>query len=101
MSNTVFDILRRPVVTEKSNYMAGKLNQYVFEVASFATREQVKTAIETAFDVNVERVNIINLPAKAFRNSRTRRLSLRSNGYKKAIVTLKPGESIPVFEGVD
>jgi len=101
MSTTVFDILRRPVVTEKSNYLAGKLNQYVFEVASFATREQVKTAIETAFDVNVERVNIINLPAKAHRNSRTRRLVLRTNGYKKAIVTLKPGESIPVFEGVD
>ena len=101
MSNTVFDILRRPVVTEKSNYMAGKLNQYVFEVASFATREQVKTAIETAFDVNVERVNIINLPAKSHRNSRTRRLVVRSSGYKTAIVTLKPGESIPVFEGGD
>ena len=101
MSTTVFDILRRPVVTEKSNYLAGKLNQYVFEVASYATREQVKTAIETAFDVNVVRVNIINLPAKAHRNSRTRRLAVRSSGYKKAIVTLKPGESIPVFEGVD
>ena len=101
MSTTVFDILRRPVVTEKSNYLASKLNQNVFEVASFATREQVKTAIETAFDVNVERVNIINLPAKAHRNSRTRRLAVRSSGYKKAIVTLKPGESIPVFEGVD
>ena len=83
MSNTVFDILRRPVVTEKSNYLAGKLNQFVFEVASYATREQVKTAVETAFDVNVVRVNIINLPAKAHRNSRTRQLALRSNGYKK------------------
>ena len=101
MSTTVFDILRRPVVTEKSNYLASKLNQYVFEVASFATREEVKTAIETAFDVNVERVNIINLPAKAHRNSRTRRLAVRASGYKKAIVTLKQGESIPVFEGVD
>ena len=101
MSTTVFDILRRPVVTEKSNYLASKLNQYVFEVASFATREQVKTAIETAFDVNVERVNIINLPAKAHRNSRTRRLAVRASGYKKAIVTLKQWESIPVFEGVD
>ena len=101
MSTTVFDILRRPVVTEKSNYLASKLNQYVFEVASFATREQVKTAIETAFDVNVKRVNIINLPAKAHRNSRTRRLAVRASGYKKAIVTLKQGESIPVFEGVD
>ena len=43
MSNSVFDILRRPVVTEKSHYQASKLHQYVFEVAKDATRETVKT----------------------------------------------------------
>ncbi len=101
MSISVFDILRRPVVTEKSNYLASKLGQYVFEVKSEVTREQVKTAIETAFDVGVVRVNIINMPAKAHRNSRTRRLVVRNSGYKKAIVTLKPGDSISVFEGVE
>ena len=101
MSNSVFDILRRPVVTEKSHYQAAKLHKYVFEVASHATREMVKTAVETAFDVNVLRVNIINLPAKSHRNSRTRRLALRTGGYKKAIVTLAPEDSIPVFEGVE
>lgn len=101
MSTTVFDILRRPVVTEKSNYMASKLQQYVFEVASEVTREQVKTAVEIAFDVTVVRVNTINLPAKSHRNSRTRRRAIRSGGYKKAIVTLKEGDSIPVFEGVE
>lgn len=101
MSNSVFEILRRPVVTEKSNYQASKLHQYVFEVASYATREMVKTAVETAFDVDVVRVNIINLPAKAHRNSRTRRLALRSGGYKKAVVTLAPEDRIPIFEGVD
>ena len=73
----------------------------MFEVKSDVTREQVKTAVETAFDVDVVRVNIINLPAKAHRNSRTRRLVVRNSGYKKAIVTLKPGDSIPVFEGVE
>ena len=101
MTISVFDILRRPVVTEKSNYLATKLNKYVFEVNRDVTREQVKTAIETAFDVDVVRVNIINLPAKAHRNSRSRSLVLRSSGYKKAIVTLKQGDSIPVFEGVE
>lgn len=101
MNNNVFEILRRPVVTEKSNYQASKLHQYVFEVASYATREMVKTAVETAFDVDVVRVNIVNLPAKAHRNSRTRRLALRSGGYKKAIVTLAPEDRIPIFEGVD
>ena len=101
MSNSVFDILRRPVVTEKSHYQASKLHQYVFEVAKDATRETVKTAVETAFDVTVLRVNIINLPAKSGRNSRTRSLHIRSAGYKKAIVTLKEGDTIPVFEGVE
>ncbi len=101
MSISVFDILRRPVVTEKSNYLASKLNQFVFEVNSDVTREQVKTAVETVFDVSVVRVNIINLPAKAHRNSRTRRLVVRNSGFKKAIVTLKEGDSIPVFEGVE
>ncbi len=101
MNNSVFDILRRPVVTEKSNYQASKLHQYVFEVASYATREMVKTAVETAFDVEVVRVNIINLPPKSRRNSRTRRLAMRTTGYKKAIVTLVPEDRIPIFEGVD
>lgn len=101
MSISVFDILRRPVVTEKSNYMASKLNQYVFEVLSEVSREQVKTAVETVFDVDVVRVNIINLPAKSTRNSRSRSRAVRKGGYKKAIVTLKKGDSIPVFEGVE
>ena len=101
MSISVFDILRRPVVTEKSNYLASKLNQYVFEVLSEVSREQVKTAVETVFDVDVVRVNIINLPAKSTRNSRSRSRAVRKTGYKKAIVTLKQGDRIPVFEGVE
>ncbi|MEA4812243.1 MAG: 50S ribosomal protein L23 [Anaerolineaceae bacterium] len=100
MNTSIFEILRRPVVTEKSNYQASKLHQYVFEVVSSATRENVKTAVETAFDVNVVRVNIVNLPAKAGRSSKTRRLVVRKPGFKKAIVTLKEGQTIPIFEGV-
>ena len=73
----------------------------MFEVNSDVTREQVKTAVETAFDVDVVRVNIISLPAKAHRSSRTRQLAIRKSGYKKAIVTLKQGDTIPVFEGVE
>lgn len=101
MNSTVFDILRRPIVTEKSNYLAGTLHQYVFEVSGTATREQVKTAVETAFDVDVVRVNVIKLPAKSKRNSKTRRLSIRVPAMKKAVVTLKEGDRIPVFEGVE
>ncbi len=101
MANSVFDVLKRPVVTEKSNYQANDLHQYVFEVASNATRSMVKEAVETVFDVNVIRVNIMNMPGKATKNSRSRRRAIRSDGYKKAIVTLAAEDRIPIFEGVE
>lgn len=97
---SVYDILRRPIVTEKSNYQADDLNQYVFEVSMDATKQMVKDAVETVFDVDVVRVNIINVPAKRSRRWRNRRVKVRRSAYKKAIITLEPGESINVFEGV-
>lgn len=96
---TIYDILRRPLVTEKSNYQVNSLHQFVFEVASFATRTQVKDAVETVFNVTVLRVNVINMPAKRGRKGRSRRLLVREPGYKKAIVTLATGDTIPFFEG--
>jgi large subunit ribosomal protein L23 len=98
---TIYDILRRPLVTEKSNYQVSKLHQYVFEVAKAATKTQVKDAVETLFDVKVLRVNVINAPAKRTRRAKSRRLSVRSSGYKKAIITLAPEDRIPIFEGVE
>ena len=97
---TIYDILRRPLVTEKSSYQSGALNQFSFIVTDSATRTQVKDAIETLYDVNVERVNIINVPAKRTRRLRSRRLSIRKQGFKKAIVALAEGETLPIFEGV-
>ena len=61
---TIYDVLVRPLVTEKSSYQSGKLGQYVFVVADAATRTMVKDAVETLFDVTVARVNILNAPAK-------------------------------------
>jgi len=97
---SIYDILRRPIITEKSNYQAGDLNQYVFEVSMDATKQMVKDAVETVFDVDVARVNIINVPAKRSRRWRNRRVKVRRSAYKKAIITLEPGETIDVFEGV-
>jgi large subunit ribosomal protein L23 len=97
---TLYDVLRRPVVTEKSNYLSGKLNQVVFEVASDATKQQVKDAIESVFDVTVVRVNVINVPPKRARRLRSRRILVRRSSYKKAIITLAPGQTISIFEGV-
>jgi large subunit ribosomal protein L23 len=97
---TLYDVLRRPLVTEKSSYQSGKLNQYSFIVADNATRKQVKDAIETLYDVNVLRVNIINTPAKRGRRLRSRRLLVRKAGHKKAIITLAEGQTLQIFEGV-
>ena len=98
--STMFDVLVRPLVTEKSSYQSGKLTQYTFEVAGSATRTMVKDAVENLFDVNVVRVNIINAPAKRGRRARSRRLLVRRGAYKKAIVTLAEGQTLEIFEGV-
>jgi len=97
---TIYDILRRPLVTEKSSYQSGKLNQYTFEVSADATRTMVKDAIESIYDVTVERVNMINVAAKRGRRAKSRRLLVRKPGFKKAIVTLASGQTLGIFEGV-
>jgi large subunit ribosomal protein L23 len=96
----IHEVLRRPLVTEKTSYQSGKLSQYSFEVAKGATRTMVKDAIETMFDVDVVNVNILNAPAKRGRRARSRRLLVRKPAFKKAIVTLAKGQTLEIFEGV-
>lgn len=98
--STIYDVLRRPLITEKTNYLNSDLHQYVFEVANDATKTMVREAVQTLFDVEVLRVNVINVPLKRTRRLRNRRMSTRRSGYKKAIVTLAAGDTIAVFEGV-
>lgn len=93
------DIIRRPVVTEKSNAQADFYNSYTFAVDSRANKHMIKDAIELAWPkVTVEKVRVMNMPAKRAR--RLRRVSIRKSGWKKAIVTLSPGDTIELFEGV-
>ncbi len=93
------EIIRRPVVTEKSGYLVDLYNQYTFVVDSRANKMQVKQAVELAWpEVSVEKVRIANMPAKRAR--RWRRIAVRKSGWKKAMVTLAPGDSIDLFEGV-
>jgi large subunit ribosomal protein L23 len=99
--STIYEVLRRPLVTEKSNYQSSQLHQYVFEVAQDANRTQVKDAIEQMFSVTVTRVNLINVAAKRSRKSRSRKWVISRPSYKKAIVTLAPEDRIPIFEGVE
>lgn len=94
-----YDILKRPIVTEKSNFQSDVLGQYTFEVDRRANKYQIKQAVETVFGVTVERVRVINVPAKRVRRY-GRRDVVRKPGWKKAVVTLKPGSRIEFFEGV-
>jgi large subunit ribosomal protein L23 len=100
-TTTIYDVLRRPLVTEKTNQQVYGLNQYSFEVSKDATRTMVKDAVEKLFNVEVVRVNVIVTPGKTKRNLRNRRLGVKKPVSKKAIVTLAEGQKIPFFEGVE
>ncbi|MFL2635683.1 MAG: 50S ribosomal protein L23 [Tepidiformaceae bacterium] len=91
-----YSVLLKPLVTEKSTTLAGK-NQYVFEVDLRANKTQVKESVELVFDVNVLRVNTMIVKGKRRRYGRS---LVKRPDWKKAIVTLKPGDSIELFEGV-
>lgn len=90
----LYDVLIRPVVTEKSN-MLSEQSKYVFEVAMNANKRQIKEAIETIFDKKVVKVNTMIMPAK--RGQRGRRTYMRTSQWKKAIVTLAAGETLEIF----
>ncbi len=100
MKTNLYEVLRRPIITEKSNFQNDINNQVVFEVASYATKPMIKEAVELIFNVEVLRVNVSILPAKRKMSGITRRMVNRRKAYKKAVITLSPGESIDIFEGV-
>jgi large subunit ribosomal protein L23 len=94
----VYDILRRPVVTEKSNAQGDAHNQYSFQVDRRANKIQIKDAVETAFNVKVMSVRVVNIPARMGHYGR--RPVIKKSAWKKAIVTVAPGQTIQFFEGV-
>jgi large subunit ribosomal protein L23 len=94
----VYEVLRRPLITEKASQQSSILRQYAFEVSRRATKKQIKEAVETLFDVDVLKVNTLVVPAKRAR--RLRNMVVRASEYKKALVTLAQGQTIDVFEGV-
>src|SRR5215468_6172263 len=91
----LYDIIKRPVITERSNTMVGELNQYVFEVDLHANKIQIKEAVETIFNVDVIKVATMIQPLK--RGRRGRKYYQRSPEWKKAIVTVAKGQTIPLF----
>jgi large subunit ribosomal protein L23 len=93
---TAHGIILRPLITEKAQVQTG-LSKYVFEVDKRANKLQIKEAVEVAFNVNVRAVNTAMMKGKAKRYGR--RTSTLPD-WKKATVTLAPGEKIELFEGV-
>ena len=93
-----FEILREPVITEKSTNLALQ-GKYVFEVHERATKPEIKEAVEAAFDVTVKSVNTLRVRGRRPRSKFGRR-SGNLPSKKKAIVTLAPGDSIELFAGI-
>jgi len=92
----LYEVLRRPLVTEKNTELQAQ-GKYAFEVAREANKHQIKQAVEKAFKVEVMAVNVMTVPGKTRRIGRRQVLT---QSWKKAIVTLKPGDSIGLFESV-
>ncbi len=92
----LYAVLRRPLITEKNTILQAQ-GKYAFEIAREANKPQIKQAVEKAFKVKVLAVNVMTVPAKTRRVGRRQVLT---QSWKKAIVTLKPGDKIELFEGV-
>lgn len=90
-------ILRRPVITEKSTDMQEYERRYVFEVSPAATKHQIKWAVELAFSVKVLKINTMNVRGKKKKYGPK---ATAKRSWKKAMVTLAPGDTITIFEGV-
>ena len=91
-----YDIIKRPVVTEKTNIQKEVFNQFTFEVDRKANRVEIKKAVEDIFNVKVIGVKTMQVQGKTRRRGRI--IGKRRN-WKKAIVTLMPGQRIDFFEG--
>lgn len=92
-----YDIIKRPLITEKTNVQKESANQVTFEVGRQANRVEIKKAVENIFKVKVAGVRTMQLKGKIKRRGR---ILGKRRDYKKAIVTLMPGERIDFFEGI-
>ena len=90
-------IIRRPLITEKGTALKDHANQYLFEVARDANKIEIKRALETLFHVKVLQVRTLSVHGK---EKRVGRFVGRTPDWKKAVATLKEGDSIEFFEGV-
>ena len=91
-----YDVVVRPIITEKSSLLKETANQYVFEVQRDANKIEIKKAVEKLFKVKVVSVNVVELEGK---KKRLGRFSGKKPDWKKAYVKLSPKDKITIFEG--
>jgi large subunit ribosomal protein L23 len=95
------ETLKKPVVTEKMTRLTEKHQQYAFKVDKRANKIQIRAAVEAMYGVTVEAVNTMRYAGNSRnRNSKSGLLRGRTDSFKKAIVTLKAGESIDYYAGI-
>jgi large subunit ribosomal protein L23 len=95
-----YEVLRRPLTTEKSNMLRDTYRKYAFEVDGRANKQEIKAAVETAFPkITVLDVHVMVMPRKSRRSLRRRKTRWTSM-WKKAIVTIPANQRIDLFEGV-
>jgi len=92
-----YDIIKRPLITEKTSIQKESFNQLSFEVEPWANRIEIKRAIEKIFNVKVASVKTLHVKGKIKQRGR---IVGKRKDWKKAIVTLLPGERIDFFDGV-
>ena len=97
MRKSNYDILRRPLITEKGNLLRDEESKYVFEVARDANKNSIREAVEKVFDVRVRSVRTSIVRGKFKRVGRN--VGKRAN-WKKAVVSVHPDDHIELFEGV-
>jgi large subunit ribosomal protein L23 len=90
-----YDIIKVPIITEKTAHQMQEENKFTFEVAATANKTQIKQAVEAIFEVKVEKVNVVNVKPKT---KRVGRYTGKTNRVRKAIVTLAEGSTIGIFE---
>ncbi len=91
-----YEVIKRPVISEKSTVLAEMAQTYVFEVATQSNKQEVKQAVEKLFKVKVEDVRTMIVHGKF---KRAGRFIKKKSNWKKALVTLKEGQKIEFFQG--
>ena len=95
------EILKKPLLTEKVTQLTEKLNRYAFKVDHRANKIQIKEAVEKMYGVNIIAVNTMKYVGKLkSRNTKAGVVSGRAAAYKKAIITLKDGETIDFYSNI-